>query len=80
MNNRFRIPKKLVEDYQDDLCFMVNSDKLYIHAVKPRISWVKPLRYEVNIDETKDIIEALINEPVDPKASYFGTCDEARPR
>ena len=80
MNNRFRIPKKLVDDYKDDIFFMVDCDKVYIQAVRPRIVWVKPLGYEVNIDETKDIIEALINEPVDPKATYFGTYDEAKAR
>ena len=68
MNNRFKIPKKIVEDYKDDVCFMVNSDRVYIQAMKPRIVWVKPLPYEVNIDETKDIIEALIDELFDPKA------------
>ena len=30
MNNRFRIPKKLVDDYKDDIYFMVDSDKVYI--------------------------------------------------
>ena len=40
----------------------------------------KPLPYEVKIDETKDIIEALINEPNDPKAPYFGTYEEAKAR
>ena len=41
------------------------------------IVWVRTLGYEVNIDETKDIIEALINEPINPKATYFGTYEEA---
>ena len=59
---------------------MVNYDKVYIQAVRLRIVCVKPLGYEVNIDETKDIIEALINELVDPKAAYFGTYDEAKAR
>lgn len=44
----------------------------------PRISWVKPLNYEVIIDETKGIIEALINEPFDPKETYFHTYDEEK--
>ena len=39
---------------------------------------VKPLGYEVNIDGTKDIIEALIDESFDPKVSYFVTYDVAR--
>ena len=57
---------------------MVDCDKVYIHVVKPRVAWVKPLDYEVNIDDTKDIIEALLNEPMDPKATYFGTYEEAK--
>ena len=50
------------------------------YVVRTRIVWVKPLGYEVNIDETNDIIEALINEPFDSKAPYFGTYDEAKDR
>ena len=57
---------------------MVDSDRVYIQVVRPRVVWVKPLPYEVSIDETKDIIEALVNEPIDPKAPYFGTYDEAK--
>lgn len=36
------------------------------------MAWVWPLGYEVNIHETKDIIKALLNEPIYPKAAYFG--------
>ena len=57
---------------------MVDSDRVYIQIVRPRITWVKPLGYDVNIDETKDIIEALVNEPFDPNTTYFGTYDEAK--
>ena len=59
---------------------MVDSDKLYIQAVRPRIAWVKPLGYEVNIDETNDIVETLVNKLVDPKARYFDTSDELKAR
>ena len=41
---------------------------------------MKPLPYEVNIDEARDIIEALVNEPVDPRQPIFGTYDEAKAR
>ena len=30
MNNKFWIPPKLVEDYKEDVCFMVDCDKVYI--------------------------------------------------
>ena len=52
----------MVDDYEQDICFLVNCDRVHIQAVKPRIAWVKNLAYKVNIDETRDIIEALINE------------------
>ena len=39
---------------------------------------VKSLPYEVNIEETRDIVEALVNEPFDPKLPSFGTYDEAK--
>ena len=48
--------------------------------VIPRVLWVKPLPYEINIDEVRDIIEALINEPVNPNLPNFGTYDEAKKR
>ena len=53
MNNRFRILKKLVEDYTNDVCFMVDGDMVYIQADRMGITWIKPLSYEVNIDEKK---------------------------
>ena len=80
MNNRFRIPPKLVEDYRDDVCFMVDYDKVYIQIVRPQVAWVNHLLYEVNIDEARDIIEALVNELVDPRQPIFGTYDEAKAR
>ena len=52
-------------------CFLVDYDKVYIQSTRPRVAWVKALGYEVNIDDTKDIIEALVNDPVYPKAPYF---------
>ena len=58
----------------------MDCDKVYIQAVRPRIAWVKPLPYEVNIDDARDIIEALVNEPVDPRQPIFGTYDQAKAR
>ena len=78
MNNRFRIPPKLVEDYKDDVCFMVDCDRVYIQEVIPRVAWVKPLPYELNIDEERDIIEALVNEPAIPNIPTFSTYDEEK--
>jgi len=35
---------------------MVDSDKVYIQAIRPRIVWLNPLGYEVNIDEPKTLL------------------------
>lgn len=59
---------------------MVDCDRVYIQEVGPRVESVKPLEYEVNINDAKDIIEALLNESVDPKAPHFGTYEEAKER
>lgn len=80
MNNRSRIPPNLVEDYKDDVFFMVDYDRVYIQVVIPRVAWEKPLPYEINIDEARDIIEALVNEPTDPKLPTSGTYEEAKKR
>lgn len=47
MQNRFRIPKQLVDDYEQHNYFLVDCDKVHIQVVKPRIAWVGPLGYEV---------------------------------
>lgn len=44
------------------------------------MAWVKPLPYELNIDDARDIIEALVNELVYPKFPAFSTYDEAKVR
>ena len=41
---------------------------------------MKPLPYEINIDEAIDIIEALVNELANPNLPTFGTYDEAKKR
>ena len=39
MNNRFWIPPKLVEDYKDDVFFMIDCDKVYIQEVRLQVEW-----------------------------------------
>ncbi|GLJ37204.1 hypothetical protein SUGI_0754580 [Cryptomeria japonica] len=56
------------------------QSKIPSKAAIPRVAWVKPLPYEINIDEARDIIEALINEPAIPNTPAFGTYDEAKAR
>lgn len=70
----------MVDDYEWNICFLVDFDRVHIQAFRLRIAWVKPLAYEVIIDDTRDIIESLINEPMDTKDKYFGTYEESKRR
>lgn len=80
MQSRCIIPKKLVEDYEQDICSLVDCDKVHIQVVRLRVAWVKTLGYEVKINDTRDVIEDLLNKPMDPKAPYFGTYEEEKAR
>ncbi len=80
MQKLFRIPQQLVDEYEEEIFFLVDCDKVHIQAIIPRVAWVKPLACEINIDEIRDIIEALINECLDPKAPYSCTYVEAKDR
>ena len=78
MKQRLRIPASLVEKHVNDVCFLVDIDYTYIQAVIPRVRWLRPLGYEVNIDETSAAITALLAEAVDKDAPHFGTYDVVR--
>ena len=69
-----------MEDYEKNICFLVDYDKVYIQAIRSRVEWVKPLDYEVNLDDMKNIIEAPLNEPTNPKATYFRMYHEEKAR
>ena len=59
---------------------MVDCDRVYIQEFISRVAWVKPLPYEINIDEERDIIEALVNEAANSNLPTFDTYDEAKKR
>ena len=47
---RMRIPVSLVEQHVNDICFLVDIDYTYIQVVIPRVRWLKPLGYELDVD------------------------------
>ena len=56
MKERMRILVSLVEKHVNDICFLVDIDFTYI----PRIKWLRPLGYEINVDEASTTITALL--------------------
>ena len=80
MHNRYRIPGKLVEEFEKKIFFLVDCDKVHIQVVKPRIAWVKPLPQEIELYKIGEIIKALLDELEDKKVAYFHTYEEAKER
>ena len=73
-----RIPISLVEQYYNDICFLVDIDYTYIQAIVPRVRWLRPLGYEINIDEASATITTLLAKDIDKSAPHFGTYDVVR--
>ena len=78
MKQRSRIPVSLVENHTNDICFLVDIDFTYIQVVIPRVRWLRPFGYEINIDKASTTITALLAEEADKNAPHFGTYDVVR--
>lgn len=78
MKKRLRIPVSLVEKHYDDVCFLVDVDYTFVQAATPRVRWLRPLGYEINVDEASTAIIALLAEEVDKNAKAFGNYELAK--
>ena len=59
---------------------MVDIDFTYVQAIIPRVRWLRPLGYELDIDQASAAIIALLAEEVDKNAKAFGTYDTVKSR
>ena len=75
MKHRLRILFSLVEKHVNDICFLVDIDFTYIQATIPRVKWLRPLGYEMNIDEASAAITTILAKEMDKEAKPFGTYD-----
>ena len=75
-----RIPISLVKQHVNDICFLVDIDYTYIQAVVPRVIWLRPLGYELDVDQASTTITARLVEDIDKAAKPFGTYDVVKSR
>ena len=80
MKRRMRIPVSLVEKHVNDICFLVDIDYTYIQAVLPRVRWLRPLGYELDVDQASAAITTLLAEESDKTVKIFGTYDVVKYR
>lgn len=72
MKKKLIILVSLVEKHYDDICFLVDVDYTFVQAATPRVRWLRPLGYEINVDEAFVSIAILLAEEVDKNAKTFG--------
>ena len=73
MKERMRILVSLVEKHYDDIYFLVDVDYTFVQVATPRVRWLRPLGYEINVDEASAAITNLLAEEVDKNANIFGS-------
>ena len=72
MKQRTRIPISLVEQHVNDIWFLVDIAYTYIQIVIPRMRWLRPLGYELEVDQALVAITTLLAKEVDKCAKIFG--------
>ena len=80
MKKRMRIPVSLVNQHENDICFLVDIDYTYIQKIIPRVRWLRPLGYKLDVDQASAAITALLAEDIDKTAKAFGNYDIVRSR
>ena len=75
MKQRMRILVSLVEEHVNDIFFLVDIDYTYVEVVIPRLRWLRPLRYELDVDQDSIAITSLLVEEIDKATKHFGTYD-----
>ena len=80
MKQRLRIPVSLVEKHEKDIFFLVDIDFTYIQVAIPRVRWLRPLGYEINVDEASTTITTLLSKEMDKEEKPFGTYDNVKSR
>ena len=73
MKVRMRILVSLVEKHYNDICFLVDVDYTFVQATTQRVRWLRPLGYEINVNEASIAITALIVEETDKIAKILVT-------
>ena len=50
----------------------MDVDYTFVQAATPRVRWLRPLGYEINVDQASSTITTLLVEEVDTNTKVFG--------
>ena len=59
---------------------IVDIDFTYIQVVIPRVRWLRPLGYELDVEQASAAITELLAEETDKATQHFGTYDVVKSR
>ena len=80
MKRRMRILVSLVEKHEKYIFILVDIDYTYIQVVIPRVRWLRPLGYELDVDQASTAIISLLAKETDKSTKHFGTYDVVKSR
>ena len=75
MKQTMRIVVSLVEQYYNDICFLIDIYYTCVQATISRVRQLRPLGYEINVDEVLVSIIAILATEVDKTTKIFGYYD-----
>lgn len=76
IKNRFRIAPEIVDKFREDICIMMDRDKIFIEVVEPRVIFIDPLGDKIIDNVAVSYIDLLLNSKLDKEAYRLGTCEE----
>lgn len=76
MQRRERIPNEIVENYEDSICFMVETNHCLMEAIELRIVWFMPMGYEVSGDTLNVYAQHILSKLIDTTKERIGTYKE----
>lgn len=56
----------------------MDANYTFVQAATPQVRWLRPLGYEINVDEASATIKASLVEDVDKNAKEFGNYELAK--
>ena len=76
MKKRYRIQSSLVENYKDDICFMVEIDFICMEAVIPRMRFIELVGYKMRAELIEGYAQIILQSEIDTLCPRWGTYEE----
>ena len=73
MKQRYRIPPVLIEKYKNELCFMVEMDKIYMEDAEPNVKFIEPMGYKMSEELIEGYAQIILQSEKEIEFLRWGT-------